>query len=124
MIKDKWQGLQEFWESFDIPAYDENSVPDDAVMPYITYHAEVASFENVLASYASIWYFSTSWADISQKAEEVAEALASYQLIAIGDNEYIFIGQGTPFAQRLKDPENESIKRIYLNIMVEFFTRH
>ena len=27
---DKWKALQSFWESFDIPAYDEATVPDDA----------------------------------------------------------------------------------------------
>lgn len=121
---DKWQGLQTFWESFGIPAYDENSVPDDAVMPYITYHAEVAGFESVVTPYASVWYRSTSWAEISQLTEQIAEELSSCKLIPIGDNEYIFIGQGVPFAQRMNDPADGSIKRMYINIMVEYFTRH
>ncbi len=122
MTIDKWQGLQDFWESFLLPAYDENSVPDDATMPYITYSAETAQFENALPLSASIWYRSTSWYDISRKAEEIAEVLSDYVLIPLGDSEYIYLTQGTPFAQRVKD-EDDAVKRIYINVMAEFFTR-
>lgn len=123
-MMDKWQGLQSFWSSFDIPAYDKNSVPDDAVMPYITYDAAVSGFENPIPMNASIWYRSTAWDLISQKTEQIAQSLAPYKLIALGDNEYIFIEQGTPFAQRMDDPDDGSVKRIYINIMVEYFTHH
>lgn len=121
---DKWQGLQSFWGSFGIPAYDENSVPDDAVMPYITYHAEISSFEAIVNTYASVWYYSTSWKDISNKVDEIASALSPYALISLDDHQYIYMGQGVPFAQRMKDPESESIKRIYMNVAMEFFTKH
>ena len=120
---DKWQGLHNFWSSFSIPAYDESDVPDDATMPYITYVAETSKFEDVLLLNASIWYYSTSWAEISQKAEEIAADLADYKLIALADGEYLYLTQGNPFAQRLKD-ENGSVRRIYLNVMAEFFSAH
>lgn len=118
---DKWQALDWFWNSFGIPAYDENSVPDDAVMPYITYSAVTSRFEDIVLLSASIWYYSTSWADISQKADEVAEALSPYALIPIEDKQYVFMTQGAPFAQRMRD-ENSGVKRIYINVSCEFFT--
>lgn len=121
---DKWQGLQHFWGSFGIPAYDENSVPDDAVMPYITYGASVSQFGNIVPSFASVWYRSSSWTEISQKTEQIAEMLHNYKLISLDNNQYIFITQGSPFAQRMSDPNDELIKRIYVNVTVEFFTRH
>jgi hypothetical protein len=34
---DKEQAIQNFWSQFGIPAYDENSVPDDLRYPFITY---------------------------------------------------------------------------------------
>ena len=74
---DKWQVLDRFWNSFGIPAYDENSVPEDAVMPYITYSAVVSSFENPIPLAGYIWYHSTRWDDASLKAEEIATALES-----------------------------------------------
>jgi hypothetical protein len=114
----KWQAIQRFWEGFEIPAYDQNSVPDDAVAPYITYEAKVADFENALPLSGSIWYRSSSWRDISLKADEIAQSLK--QIIKI-DGGYMFITRGSPFAQRLNDP-NDTVKRIYINLMVEFYT--
>lgn len=123
MTKDKWQGLQGFWSSFGIPAYDEDTVPDDAQMPYITYAAVTSTFETPVLLTASIWYRSTSWKDISKKADAIAETLKGLYLIPIGDKEYIMLAQGTPFAQRMRD-EDGGIRRIYINVMAEYLTRH
>lgn len=114
----KWQAIQSFWESFDLPTYDENSVPDDATAPYITYSAETADFENVILLTGSIWYRSESWEGISLKADEIASSLK--KLIKL-DNGYLFITRGSPFAQRMKDTD-ETVKRIYINLMCEFYT--
>ena len=119
---DKWQSLQTFWESFGIPAYDESSVPDNAVMPYITYTAEASGFETILLLTASIWYHSRSWIEVSQKADQIAQTLASYYLVKM-DGGYLFLTQGSPFAQRMKD-DDDSVKRIFLNVMAEFFTAY
>ena len=115
---DKWQAIQSFWEGFDIPAYDQNSVPDDAVAPYITYEAKTADFENALPLSGSIWYRSSSWRDISKKADQIADSLK--KIIKI-DGGYLFITRGSPFAQRLND-QNDTVKRVYINLMVEFYT--
>ena len=39
MPQNKWQTLQAFFEGFGRTAYDENTVPDDAALPYLTYEA-------------------------------------------------------------------------------------
>lgn len=117
-MKDKWQAIQSFWESFDLPAYDQNSVPDDAVTPYITYSAQVADFEKPLLLTGSIWYRGSSWKAISQKADEISKALK--KLIRV-DGGYLWLTRGSPFAQRMSD-QDETVKRIYINLMAEFFT--
>lgn len=116
----KWEAIQSFWESFDLPAYDENSVPDDATAPYITYSAETADFENVILLTGSIWYRSTSWKNISLKSDEIASSLK--KIIKLDDG-YLFITRGSPFAQRMMDTD-ETVKRIYINLMCEFYTRY
>lgn len=122
-MSDKWQAQDQFWNSFGIPAYDVNSVPEDVVMPYITYTAVVSGFEKVVLLNASIWYSSTSWAAISQKADEIAQAVKDYKLILLDDHQYMFLTQGSPFAQRMPDAQDR-VKRIYINIMCEYFTRY
>lgn len=115
---DNWKSLQQFWESFSIPAYDENTVPDSAVMPYITYEAGESGFDTMTALTASIWYYSSSWAAISQKADEINDRLRYGGIVTNG----IWIKRGTPFAQRMSDPDAR-IRRIVLNVEVEYLER-
>lgn len=121
-MMDKWQAIHEFWSGFDIPAYDQTSVPDDAAFPYITYNASVGEFEQILYLDASVWYQSTSWAEISQKVQEIAESIDQHKIIKIDDG-YMYIRKGSPFGQRMPDT-NDLIRRIYVIIQVEFFSRY
>ena len=121
-MADKWQAIHSFWSGFNIPAYDENSVPDDSVMPYITYTAAVGEFESVVQLTASVWYNSTSWAEISQKVDEIAQSVEQYLMIPIGGG-YVYLGKGSPFAQRMPD-EDDRVKRVYIVMQAEFFSRY
>lgn len=115
---DKWQAIQNFWESFSIPAYDETTVPDDAQMPYITYNAAVDSLDRPTVLTASLWYKTNSWSEISQKADEISDALIQVKTIPL-DVGYLYVTRGQPFAQRMVD-EDDTVRRIYLTLMVEF----
>lgn len=118
---DKWQTVDAFWNSFSLPAYDENTVPDDAVMPYVTYAASVDSFERPFTMTGSIWYHDTSWTGISQKADEIAQYIGpSYKAVKL-DKGYMVLTKGTPFAQRMAD-EDDSVRRMYIMVDVEFYT--
>lgn len=121
---DKAQTLHTFWSGFGIPAYDENSVPDDAVMPYITYTVATDSIDNPVPLTASIWYDSTAWDTISQKAEKVAESVGKRGHLSLPfDDGYLYLTKGTPFIQRMPDV-SDTVKRIYINIMVEFLSAY
>lgn len=120
----KLQAIDYFWNDFGIPAYDENSVPDNAKFPYITYSVATDSLGNVVPMSASIWDRSTSWVTISDKAEAIAKRLAEFGYYKIKlDVGYVWLVKGTPFAQRMSDPD-DSIKRIYLNVLAEFLTAY
>ena len=98
-MADKWTALHTFFNEFGITAYDENTVPESAEMPYITYEAQTASLGEALLLSASIWYRSNSWADISLK---------------------LWITKSAPFATRMNEPSDEQIRRIVLQITAEF----
>ena len=93
---DKYQALQSFWSSFAIPAYDENSVPDDPVFPYITYSVQTDSLGTPVAMSASVWYRTYSWEGISMKAEEIARRIVEQNALPL-DNGYLYLTKGTPF---------------------------
>ena len=121
---DKAQAIHDFWSSFELPAYDESSVPDDARMPYITYNVATDGIDSVLPLHGSLWYRSTAWDEITEKSEEIAEALgANGYLIKKLDNGYVWMQKGKPFAQRMTD-EDEQVRRIYINVTAEFLTAY
>lgn len=120
---DKAQAIHNFWSGFNLPAYDENTVPDNAAMPYITYATSVDSIGNAISLSGSIWYRSSSWADIQKKAEDIDKYILSMNPPTIElDDGRLYITKGTPFAQRMGDPDDTTVKRIYINLMVEFLT--
>ena len=129
---DKAQALHNFWSGFGIPAFDETSVPDEQdradlygdAFPYITYTVATDSFEAPVTLNASLWYKSNSWADISKKTEEIAQKIEeAYPITTEIDNGRIFITKGRPFAQRMEEPNDDNVRRMYLTISVEYLTR-
>ena len=115
-----------FWSGFGIKAYDENTVPtgeNRPQMPYITYSVQTDSIGAILSLTGSIWYRATSWLMPEQKADEIARAVGGtgYYINHI-DGGYLWITKGTPFAQRMSDPEDDMIRRIYIILHGEFLT--
>lgn len=113
------QAYQQFWSSFELEAYDDSIVPDDATLPYLTYSVGTANFDQPVMNSVSIWYKGSSWKNISQKALEIEQYIGEGGRIVKFDNGAIWIKRGVPFAQRMTD-EDDSIRRIYLNIETEF----
>lgn len=122
---DKEQALHQFWSSFGLTAYDENTVPDNALTTnngkYLTYNVATASLEEPTPLYANLWYKSSSWADITVKANEIAGAIGRGGTIVPFDGGKIWICRGTPFSQRMPD-DDDTIRRIYINVMAEYLS--
>lgn len=121
---DKEQALHNFWSSFGVPAYSAETVPDGAVMPYITYEVATDSFDNMVPMTASIWYRSYSWEEITELANDVAAAIVyMYPPTIELDEGRLYITKGSPFAQRMSD-DDDSIRRIVLSINAEYMTEY
>lgn len=118
----KIQALHAFWGSFDLPAYDETSVPDGAALPYITYEVQSDEFGNALAMTASIWYRSTSWAEITQKEMQIADFIGRGGRMIAYEGGAIWIQKASPWAQRMADEADEMIRRIVLNVQIEYLS--
>lgn len=124
---DKWQAQQEFWSSFGLTAYDELTVPDDAVMPYITYEAVSGNLGAQTTISASLWYRSNSWAEISRKAEEIARKIYEDPRPALQiDEGYIMVRlpNGTMHSNRMDEPNDKQVRRIRFVVEVEFLTAY
>lgn len=118
-MADKWTALHTFFNSFGITAYDENTVPDGAEPPYITYEASITSFDEKIPLTASLWYRSTSWEAISKKADEIGEAIGGGYGVPY-DGGRLWVTKASTFAQRMAEPSDYNIRRIVLQIGVEY----
>lgn len=118
---DKWQALQSFFNSFNLTAYDESSVPENAQLPYITYTAAIDGYDSPVVISCDLWYQSTSWASISQKAEQISNYLGNGGITLPITGGGVWITRGSPFAQRINE-ESDILRHIYIVLMCEFIT--
>ena len=118
----KAAAIYQFWSGFGLTAYEENTVPEDAVFPYITYQLVTDSFDREVAATASLWYRGESWTDINAKTEEISQKISRGGKIISCDGGAIWLKIGQPFAQNMGDESDDLIKRKYINITAEFMT--
>ena len=118
----KAAAIYQFWNIFGLTAYEENTVPDDAGFPYITYQLVTDSFDREVPVTASLWYRSESWTAINSKTEEISANIGLGGKIIKCDGGRIWIKRGQPFAQNMGDESDDLIKRKYLNLTFEFLT--
>ncbi len=118
---DKAQAINAFWSSFDLPAYDENTTPETAGYPRLTYAVSTGGFDEVVVMTASLWYRTTGWAMITQKADAIADYIGPGGHLEPYDGGAVWITRGAPFAQRMSDPDG-SLRRIVLTVYCEYLT--
>lgn len=118
----KASAIYQFWSSFGLTAYEENTVPTDAAFPYVTYQLVTDSFDLEVSNSASLWYRSERWTDINAKTEEISAHIGLGGKIIKCDGGRIWIKRGQPFAQNMGDESDDLIKRKYLNLTFEFLT--
>lgn len=117
---DKLQALHRFWSGFGWKAYDETSVPDEAVLPYVTYEAAVSEFDREIAVTASLWFRSTGWTEITAKEKEIGETISRGGRIVPYDGGAFLIRKGQPWAQRMGSSGDDDVRRIVLNCEIEY----
>ena len=119
---DRWQAVYNFWSSFGIPAYEENSVPDlkDLTFPYITYQARASAFDYNASGNASIWSRNTSWTEADGLSDMIMTRLQDGGENVPYTGGVIWITAGAPFSQSMSDPSGALVKRKLLTVTYNF----
>ena len=122
----KEEALQSFWSRFylsqtNIKAYDENTVPDNAQMPYITYEVIVDDIRGQVMASVDLWDRGTSWATVTALKDVIGSYIGYGGAKANYDHGQMWIKKGQPFARRVPDDDG-NIRHIALNIEIEYFT--
>lgn len=122
------QALHNFWNSFGLRAFDENTVPDGAMDPespeylgqYITYDVSDSGWDEDVPLMANLWYLDYSWKDITEKAMEIGEYISRGGIMLSCDEGAVWVKKAPTFAQRMAHEGYDNIRRIVLSIEVEY----
>lgn len=121
----KGAALQSFFEGFGLPAYTTSNVPEDVIFPYLTYEFITGAFDNGENGLTvNLWYYTESEAVPNAKAQELAEYIGYGGKLVPCDGGYIWIKRGTPWCTSLRDDTDDSVKRRYINVTVEYLTEN
>lgn len=119
----KEQALDQFFNSFGVKAYRNTSVPDDVILPYLTYDVLISSWEEDPVSLTVHYHdYTESEAKVDAKAEEIRQRIGMRGALLNCDGGAIWLKLGVPWCQSLVDDTNKSIKRRYMNITAEYLT--
>lgn len=126
----KAAALYQFFSSFGLDAWEENSIYDtdeQITYPYITYELTTDSYNDgqTVPLSASLWYRSASpsLVPINAKTDEISQAVGNGKTLKV-DGGYIRIEKGHPFAQTMGQDADELVKRKLLSFTARFFTEY
>lgn len=109
--------LYEFFSGFGIPAYLQDTLPDNVQMPYITYELMEPEALSTAFFNASLWYKDTSLDAILRKADEIGETIGMGGIGLHTEDGVIRLYRGDKFVQIMSDPNPET-KRAYLSMII------
>ena len=111
--------LNTFWNSFNVPAFEVSTIPDNVEMPYLTYEGAIDDFGNEIATSVNLYYRGKSWKAITEKLDEIEEVISKGVYVPFSNNKAILIRKANPFAQRVAE-EDEEVRRYVINLSYEF----
>ncbi len=126
-MADTWVGINRFWSSFEWAAYDEQTSFDEGdrpAYPHITYESGDGAFTHETFLTAHLWDRSGDWERLKKKAAEIKEFVKDGHKVNVDGGQLWFkLPDTMTFAQPIGSGSNdEMIKRILINITVEYLT--
>lgn len=118
----KAEALYRFFNSFGIDGFESYSVPEEAPFPRITYDLVTGDYGDTNNVGVNLWYQASSLVEINAMADRIASVIGLGGVQLPCDGGYIHLYRGSPYAQSLDDPDDDTIKRKYINIVARFNT--
>lgn len=111
--------LYGFLSGFDIPAYGENTVPDEAELPYLTYPLKEPEWNRPTTFYITVYYRSKdSNVPSLSKADEIVQAIGPGIYLAC-DGGVVMLTPENPLIQEL--PPNDDVRGAYINLQLNAY---
>lgn len=113
------KAMLKFFSQFGVPAYPENGVPSDAVLPYITYSPVTTPWDEDAITQVRVWDRSTSYTRVCGIVDKISGSIGDGITVPTGSG-YLYMYKGNPWSQ-MQPIENNTgtdatVKVCYLNI--------
>ena len=109
------QALNTYLNGFGLDAYAEDSVPDNAEFPYITYSVVNPEWQQKATFFVRVWYRSTSNADLLEKADQILNDIGEGRRIPYNGG-MVALWPESPTAQVMVDLNDRSVRYAYINL--------
>lgn len=109
--------LKAFFSGFGLPAYTEDSVPDDETLPYITFSANFPEWNQKASMYARVWARTTSNTGIIRTADQITQAIGEGKRIQL-EGGYLIIWPESPLIQIMVDGD---VRSAYINLSINVY---
>lgn len=122
----KLQAIKSFLSEFGLKAYHEDYIyaPDVALpLPYITYSVQFDNYRGGSRPLTvTAWYRTNDPQPLEEFESIVAQRVGIQGTVIPCDDGYIWIKRGTPFGQFLDVPADKFVKRVIINLSLEYNT--
>lgn len=115
------QALYSFFSGFTIPAFVENTEPDNTPAPYITYELAEPDWRGSAALHARVWYRDTSFVAIAHKVDEIRNALGEGVSIST-ESGAVYLWADDNWAQFMPMAGDPTLKCAYLSFVLQAIT--
>ena len=113
------QAIYGFLSGFEIPAYNEQLVPDDAVLPYLTYPLTEPEWDTPATFHINVYYRDrASNLAAMQKADEIVHAIGTGIRIPC-EGGYVALYPQNPLIQAL--PTEDDVRAAYINLQINAY---
>lgn len=109
--------LKTFFSGFDLPAYQEGTVPEDVSFPYISYSLSEPEWNQKASLYVRVWDRTKSNVKIIQKADQITAAIGEMLNLPLEDG-YLVIWPETPLIQIQADGD---FRYAYINLSINAY---
>lgn len=109
--------LYAFYSSFGIPAYQTDSVPDDAALPYLTYLYQEPRYDLPATHYCMVYMRTNSNDALLALAGEIVRAVGEGAVLPGGT----VIRPSSPLVQIMVDGADPDVREAYINLQLNAF---
>lgn len=114
------QALDTYLNGFGLDAYAEDSVPDNAQLPYLTYRLVDPEWHQKASFFVRVWARSTSNAMVLEKADEIIGDIGEGKRLPF-EGGLLVVWPESPKVQVVVDSNDRNLRYTYINLSLNSY---